>query len=405
MISNIPLLLQWRDFGSLAINVGVVFLADKRDFYEVIGVPKNASDDEIKKAYRKLAKKYHPDLNPGDKEAEMKFKEVNEAYEVLSDKQKRARYDQFGHAGVDPSYGAGPTGQGPFGEDIDLGDIFNSFFGGFGGGGRRSNPNAPRKGADTEVSLTISFEEAAKGCKKEITYNNVEKCDACGGSGAAAGSSPKTCPSCHGSGQVTINQRTPFGVIQTSRTCDRCRGTGKTIDNPCKKCSGTGRKNERRTIEISVPAGIDDGQILNIRNKGNAGVNGGPNGDLHVYISVKPHSIFERKADDVWCEIPITFTQASLGDEVVVPTLDGKVTYSIHEGTQPGDIFKLKGRGIPHLNSKGRGDQYVKVTIETPRHLSSKQRELLKEFDATISDKNYQKRKGFFDKIRNLFGD
>ena len=383
-----------------------MILADKRDFYEVLGVPKNASEDEIKKAYRKLAKKYHPDLNPGDKEAEAKFKEVNEAYEVLSDRDKRARYDQFGHAGVDPNYGAGAAGGGsPFGQDIDLGDIFSSFFGGGFGGGRRQNPNAPRRGADTEAVLTISFEEAAKGCTKKVTYQNIDTCKECGGSGAQKGTSPKTCPTCNGTGQVHINQRTPFGVMQTSRTCDRCGGSGRIIDNPCRACSGNGRVRASKTVEVTIPAGINDDQVLNVPRHGNAGINGGPAGDLHVYISVRPHTIFERRGDDIWCEMPLTFTQAALGAEVTVPTLDGKVAYTVHEGTQPGDVFKLKGKGVPHLNGRGRGDQFVKVTIEVPKNLSSRQKEILREFDQQAEEKNYQKRKGFFDKIKELFGE
>lgn len=381
-------------------------MADKRDFYEVMGVPKNASEDEIKKAYRKLAKKYHPDLNPGDKEAEAKFKEVNEAYEVLSDRDKRARYDQFGHAGVDPNYGAGAAGGGsPFGQDIDLGDIFSSFFGGGFGGGRRQNPNAPRRGADTEAVLTISFEEAAKGCTKKVTYQNIDTCKECGGSGAQKGTSPKTCPTCNGTGQVHINQRTPFGVMQTSRTCDRCSGSGRIIDNPCRACSGNGRVRTSKTVEVTIPAGINDDQVLNVPRHGNAGINGGPAGDLHVYISVRPHTIFERRGDDIWCEMPLTFTQAALGAEVTVPTLDGKVAYPVHEGTQPGDVFKLKGKGVPHLNGRGRGDQFVRVTIEVPKNLSAHQKEILREFDQQAEEKNYQKRKGFFDKIKDLFGE
>ena len=381
-------------------------MADKRDFYEVMGVPKNASEDEIKKAYRKLAKKYHPDLNPGDKEAEAKFKEVNEAYEVLSDQDKRARYDQFGHAGVDPNYGAGAAGGGsPFGQDIDLGDIFSSFFGGGFGGGRRQNPNAPRRGADTEAVLTISFEEAAKGCTKKVTYQNIDTCKECGGTGAQKGTSPKTCPTCNGSGQVHINQRTPFGVMQTSRTCDRCGGTGRIIENPCKACSGNGRVRASKTVEVTIPAGINDDQVLNVPRHGNAGINGGPAGDLHVYVNVRPHAIFERRGDDIWCEMPLTFTQAALGAEVTVPTLDGKVAYAVHEGTQPGDIFKLKGKGVPHLNGRGRGDQFVRVTIEVPKNLSARQKEILREFDQQAEEKNYQKRKGFFDKIKELFGE
>lgn len=250
-------------------------MADKRDFYEVMGVPKNATEDEIKKAYRKLAKKYHPDLNPGDKEAEAKFKEVNEAYEVLSDKDKRARYDQFGHAGVDPNFGGGAGGGSPFTGDIDLGDIFNSFFGGFGGGGtRRANPNAPRRGSDTEGVVNISFEEAAKGCRKTISFNKIETCPDCGGSGAAKGTSPSTCSQCGGTGQVRINQRTPFGMVQTARTCDRCGGSGRVIDSPCHTCNGSGRVRKQKTIEINIPAGVDNDQMLNVSGQGNAGANG-----------------------------------------------------------------------------------------------------------------------------------
>lgn len=379
-------------------------MADKRDYYEVMGVSKGASDDEIKKAFRKLAKQYHPDLNPDNKEAEKNFKEVNEAYEVLSDKDKRARYDQFGHAGVDPSYSAGAAGGSPFGQDIDLGDIFNSFFGGFGGnGGARSNPNAPRRGSDLEATVNISFEEAAKGCSKQVSYQNISTCKECNGGGAAKGTSPKTCSACGGTGQVRINQRTPFGVVQTARACDACRGKGKIIEKPCTTCGGTGRVKTKRTVDVEIPAGISDDRILKVGGHGNAGINGGPYGDLHVYVNVRPHPIFERRGDDVWCDIPITFTQATLGAELTVPTLDGKVVYTIHEGTQPNDVFKLKGKGIPHLGGRGRGDQFVRVTIEVPKNLSSKQKELLKSLEASLGEKQYQKRKGFFDKIKSMF--
>ncbi len=380
-------------------------MAEKRDYYEVLGIQKGASDDEIKKAYRQNAKKYHPDLHPGDKECEDKFKEVNEAYEVLSDKEKKARYDQFGHAGVDPNFGAG--GGSPFTQDMDFGDIFNSFFGGFGGfGGRRgSNPNAPRRGADVETSLYISFEEAAKGCKKTVAYQNIETCSDCHGTGAQKGTTPKTCSACGGKGRVTINQRTPFGVVQTQSTCDACKGRGKIIEIPCKKCNGNGRVRVKKSVEVTVPAGINDNQILNIGGRGNNGVNGGASGDLHVYINVRPHPVFERKGNDVWCEMPITFTQAALGAEITVPTLDGKVSYSVHEGTQPGDIFKLKGKGISNLNGRGRGDQYVRISIEVPRNLSREQKDLIRELDKNTSDKNYAKRKTFKDKIKKMFGE
>lgn len=379
-------------------------MAEKRDYYEVLGVQKGASDDEIKKAYRGMAKKYHPDLHPGDKDAEAHFKEVNEAYEVLSDKEKRSRYDQFGHAGVDPNFGGG-AGGGAYSGGFDFNDIFDSFFGGGFGGGRRANPNAPRRGSDVEANLVISFEEAAKGCKKTVSYQQIEDCEECHGTGAAEGTSPKTCPDCNGTGQVRINQRTPFGVVQSTTTCDRCHGSGKIIDTPCKACDGKGKVRRKKSIEITVPAGIDDDQILNVSGKGNAGANGGPMGDLHVYISVRPHPVFERRGNDVWCDMPITFTQAALGADVEVPTLDGKVSYHVHEGAQPGDVFRLKGKGIQGLNTRTKGDQYVRITVEVPKNLSEKQKELLRSFDESAGEKNYQKRKSFFSKFKELFED
>lgn len=380
-------------------------MADKRDYYEVLGVQKGASDDEIKKAYRACAKKYHPDLHPGDKECEEKFKEVNEAYEVLSDSDKKARYDQFGHAGVDSNYGAGAGGAGsPFGQGIDIDDIFSSFFGGF-GGRRSNNANAPMCGSDIETTVYISFEEAAKGCKQTINYSCVTTCDDCHGTGAQPGTSPKTCSSCGGSGRVTINQRTPFGVVQTQRTCDACHGRGKIVDNPCKKCGGSGKQRKNKTVDVTIPAGIKDQQILNVSGRGNSGTNGGPAGDLHVYVNVRPHPVFERRGDDVWCEVPITFTQAALGADVVVPTLDGKVSYTVREGTQPGDVFRLKGKGIQRLGGRGRGDQYVRVTVEVPKNLNGKQKELIKQLDGATGDKNYAKRRNFFDKIKKMFNE
>lgn len=377
---------------------------DKRDYYEVLGVDKSASDDELKKAYRKLAKKYHPDLNPDDQVAEKNFKEVNEAYEILSDKEKRARYDQFGHAGVDPNFNAdGGSYGGGFGDFGDLGDIFNSFFGGGFGGGRRSNPNAPRRGNDTSSSVTISFEEAAKGCKKTVKVTKIDNCNDCGGTGCEKGSTPKTCPVCHGSGQVSSVQRTPFGQIQTQTVCNNCHGSGKIIDKPCHTCAGKGRI--RHTVEktVEIPAGIDDGQQIQIRGGGDSGVNGGPSGDLIITVNVRPHPIFERDGYDIYCEIPITFSQAALGAEIVVPTLDGKVKFTIHEGTQPGDEFKLKGKGVQRLRYSGRGDQYVKILVEVPRDLSKSQKEKLKEFDSITDNKNYKKQKSFFDKIKDFF--
>ncbi len=379
-------------------------MADKRDYYEVMGVPQNASEDEIKKAYRKLAKKYHPDLNPNDQVAETRFKEVNEAYEVLSDKDKRARYDQFGHAGVDPNFGGGAAGGNPFQGDFDFGDIFNSVFGGFGGfGGRQANPNAPRRGTDTEAEIQISFEQAAKGCKQTVTYQHVESCEACKGSGAKQGTSATSCAACGGSGQVRVNQRTPFGVVQTARTCDRCRGKGKIIEHPCRDCGGSGHVRKKKTLEINIPAGIADEQMLKVSGQGNAGLNGGPEGDLLLIVTVRSHPVFTRKGNDVWCEIPLTFTQAALGAEITVPTLDGDVTYAVHEGTQPGDVFKLKGKGIEKLGGRGRGDQFVKVTVEVPKNLSKEQKEVLQSFEEMTSEKNYAKRKSFFEKIKDKF--
>lgn len=384
-------------------------MADKRDYYEVLGVDKSVSDDELKKAYRKAAKKYHPDLHPGDADAEKNFKEVNEAYEVLSDKEKRSRYDQFGHAGVDPNFGAGGGYGGGFGGGFtgdfgDLGDIFSSFFGGgFGGGSRRQNPNAPRRGNDTAASVTISFEEAAKGCKKTVKVTKVDNCSECGGSGAKKGTTAKTCPVCQGSGHITAAQRTPFGVIQTQQVCNHCNGSGKIIESPCNACKGKGRI--RHTVEqtVEIPAGIDDGQIISLRGAGDSGVNGGPSGDLRVNVNVRPHPIFERDGYDVYCEIPITFAQAALGAEITVPTLDGKVKFTIHEGTQPGDEFKLRGKGVQRLRYSGRGDQYVKIVVEVPKDLSKAQKEKLKEFDGVMDDKNYNKRKSFMDKIKDFF--
>ena len=253
--------------------------------------------------------------------------------------------------------------------------------------------------------MNISFEEAAKGCKKTISYDRVETCQDCGGSGAQKGTSAKTCPQCNGTGQVRVSQRTPFGVVQTARGCDRCRGTGKVIDSPCHTCSGSGHVRRRHSIEVNIPAGVDNEQILSVRGQGNAGANGGPAGDLEVFVNVRPHAIFERRGNDVWCEMPITFSQAAMGAEVTVPTIDGRVSYQVREGTQPGDVFKLRGKGIPFLNGRGRGDQYVQITVEVPRNLSQKQKDVLREFDSIAEEKNYTKRKSFFDKIKELFGE
>lgn len=382
-------------------------MADKRDYYEVLGVSKGASDDEIKKAHRKLAKKYHPDLNRDNPEAAEKFKELNEAYEVLSDKDKRAKYDQFGFAGVDPNYGAG---QGGFGGGFggfdmgDLGDIFGSFFGGgFGGSSSRSRRNAPQRGETLQQRIMLSFEEAAFGCEKEITINRTESCDECGGTGAGKGTSVETCSNCHGSGVVMQTQRTPLGMFQTQGACPNCRGTGKIIRKPCKKCGGTGKMRKSRTLKVNIPAGIDDGQSIQLRGQGNAGVNGGPSGDVIVTISIRPHPLFTRDGNNVICEIPISFPQAALGDTLQVPTIDGKVEYTIPEGTQTGTVFRLRGKGIQNVNGRGRGDQYVRVNIEVPTHLTDHQKHLLRDFEASTTDENQTQRKGFWDKVKDAF--
>lgn len=382
-------------------------MADKRDYYEVLGVSKGASDDEIKKAHRKLAKKYHPDLNRDNPEAAEKFKELNEAYEVLSDKDKRAKYDQFGFAGVDPNYGAG---QGGFGGGFggfdmgDLGDIFGSFFGGgFGGSSSRSRRNAPQRGETLQQRIMLSFEEAAFGCEKEITINRTESCDECGGTGAEKGTSVETCSNCHGSGVVMQTQRTPLGMFQTQGACPNCRGTGKIIRKPCKKCGGTGKMRKSRTLKVNIPAGIDDGQSIQLRGQGNAGVNGGSSGDVIVTISIRPHPLFTRDGNNVICEIPISFPQAALGDTLQVPTIDGKVEYTIPEGTQTGTVFRLRGKGIQNVNGRGRGDQYVRVNIEVPTHLTDHQKHLLRDFEASTTDENQTQRKGFWDKVKDAF--
>lgn len=380
-------------------------MADKRDYYEVLGVNKGASADEIKKAYRKVAKQYHPDLNPDDKAgAEAKFKEASEAYEVLSDSDKKARYDQFGHAGVDPNsaagYGGGFGGFGGF-DDFDLGDIFGSFFGG--GSAARRNPNAPQRGRDIQMSVELTFEEACFGTKKEITVSHMEQCDSCHGSGAESGSQPKRCSACGGTGQVKAVQRTPFGSMQTVRTCDVCRGKGTIINDPCKTCRGEGSVRRSKKISVNIPGGIDHGQSLSVRGEGDIGKNGGPPGDLLLTVRVKSHKIFVRQGSDVMCDYPITFVQATLGGEVVVPTVDGNVTYNVPEGTQPGTVFRLKGKGAVKLNSSARGDQYVKVQVEIPKGINEKQKDILRQFDDSVDPSKYKKRKSFTEKIKGLF--
>ena len=390
-------------------------MAEKRDYYEVLGIGKNATDAEIKSAYRKLAKKYHPDLNPGNKEAEEKFKEVNEANDVLSDPQKRQRYDQFGFAGVDPNYAAANGGgAGGFGGGfggVDLGDIFGDIFGGgfgggfsgFGGGSSTRTANAPRKGHDIQASVILTFEEAAHCCSKKITINRQDTCPDCGGTGAAKGTSPETCPDCGGRGYVVTQQRTPFGVMQSQQPCSHCGGRGTIIRNPCKTCRGTGKTAARKSLEINIPAGIDDDQNIALRGQGDAGSNGGPAGDVIVHVTVKADPMFERDGYDVTIHVPITFSQAVLGDDVEVPTVDGRIVQHIPEGTQSGTKFRLRGQGIQYLNGRGRGDQYVIVDVEIPKKVTRAQREALKAFEDSMKEDNYEKRKGFFKNLRDRF--
>ena len=374
----------------------------KRDYYEVLGVSKGASDDEIKKAYRKLAKQYHPDLNPDDKTAEAKFKEVNEAYEVLSDKEKRAKYDQFGHAGVDPNFGAGGGFGGGFGTDfgdIDLGDLFGSFFGGgFGGSTRRANPNAPKKGASLRASITIDFKDSIFGCEREINLNRTEQCDVCHGTGCEPGTTAEVCPDCKGAGQVRIQRGGGAFTFATTTTCPKCGGKGKIIHQPCKSCGGAGSVRRQRKLTVSIPAGIDNGQAVSLRGQGGAGKNGGPAGDLLISVTVRPHEFFKRDGTSVYLEHPVTFLQATLGAELEIPTIDGKVKWSLPAGTQPGTTFRLRGKGIPSVNGRGRGDQYVTVTIETPRDLNREQKDALRKFSETLNEGNYEKHRSFFKK-------
>ena len=377
-------------------------MAEKRDFYEVLGIQKGASDDEIKKAYRACVKKYHPDLHPDDKECEEKMKEVNEAYEILSDPDKKSKYDQFGHAGIDPSYGGGGYGGFSGFEDMDIGDIFGSMFGGSSFRSTRSNPNAPRRGQDIQTKITIDFMDACNGKSMDIRINRSEECPDCHGSGARPGSKISTCPDCGGSGMVQTTQRTILGMMSSSRPCTRCGGKGKTVDEPCSKCRGSGRVSVARTVSVKIPAGIDDGQTLQIRGQGNSGMNGGAPGDLHVLVSVRPDPVFERDGYDINTEIPITYMQAVLGDELTVPCIDGKVKYNMPEGTQSGTIFRLRGKGVQKLNRNERGDQYVRVVVEVPRGLNKTQKDLLRKYEESLGENNYRNRKNFFDKIKDI---
>ena len=378
---------------------------NKRDYHEVLGVQKSATPEEIKKAYRKMAMKYHPDRNPDNKEAEEKFKEVGEAYEVLSDEGKRQRYDQFGFAGVDPNYGAGAGGAGyggGFSGFGDFGDIFSDLFGGgFGGGRSSAQQNAPRRGENIMSRLELTFEEAAFGCEKEVTIQRIEKCGTCNGSGSADGVI-ETCSNCRGTGQVRTVQNFMGMSMQSTAACPQCSGRGKIVKNPCNTCKGKGKVRRNQKIKVKVPAGVDEGQSVRVRGEGSAGVNGGPSGDVLVEIYIKRHPIFTRRGMDVLCEVPITFTQAALGAEIQVPTLDGKVPYEIPEGTQTGTVFTLPGKGIPEVgNSRRRGSQRFAVVVETPTRLTKEQKELLRQLDGTLEET--PKRKKFFDSIKDIF--
>ncbi|MCL2628589.1 MAG: molecular chaperone DnaJ [Oscillospiraceae bacterium] len=357
---------------------------EKRDYYDALGLKKGASDEEIKKAFRQHAKKFHPDVNPGNAKAEARFKEVNEAYEVLSDSNKKARYDQFGHAGVDPNFGAG--GGSPFGGgfsgfggmDFDLGDIFSSIFGGGGGGGTASrNRNAPRKGERIRVNQNISFEEAAFGCEKEVSVQRVETCDDCSGSGCKKGTTAEKCPDCQGRGVVSTQQRTPFGVMQSTAECPKCNGRGKLIHQPCEKCKGLGMVRRNRSVKVSIPGGIDNGQTISVRGQGSAGINGGEAGDLFVTVFVRPHEIFQREGTSVLLNTQISFVQAAIGTQLEVPTLDGNVKLTIPAGTQTGTVFRLRGKGISYLRGSGRGDQFVTANVVVPTSLTAEQKDLL----------------------------
>lgn len=383
-------------------------MAEKRDYYEVLGIQKGASEDEIKKAYKKKAREYHPDLHPDDPTCEEKMKEANEAFEVLNDPEKKARYDQFGHAGVDPNYGGGDGGFGGFSGGFgDMGDILESIFGGFGfgGGANRSSAsaNAPKRGADIQESVTINFMDACKGVNKEIKINRMCTCETCKGTGADEGTTAEICPDCHGRGSVKTTQRTPFGAISSSKVCPHCNGKGKIIQNPCPNCRGIGRVRMQKTVAVDIPAGIGDKQTIRLGGQGDCGVNGGPSGDLLLNVNVRSHSLFKRDGFDVHCEIPVTYAEAVLGAEITVPTIDGDVKYNISEGTQTGTVFRLKGKGIQKLQRSDRGNQYVKINVEVPKNLTKKQKDLLKAFEDSLNEKNYAKRQSFFEKLKKKF--
>ncbi|MEX1030488.1 MAG: molecular chaperone DnaJ [Paenibacillaceae bacterium] len=368
----------------------------KRDFYEVLGVDKGASEEEIKKAYRKLARQYHPDVNKAA-DAEDKFKEAKEAYETVSDPNKRATYDRYGH--VDPNQGMGGGGQGDMG---GFGDIFDMFFGG-GGGGNRRNPNAPQRGSDLQYSMTIEFKEAVFGKEMDLTIPRTEDCGKCHGNGAKPGTKPETCSTCKGSGQQEVIQNTAFGRIVNRRVCSSCNGQGAIIKEKCGECHGSGKVKKQRQIHVKIPAGVDEGAQLRVTGEGEAGTRGGPPGDLYVVIRVKPHEFFDREGDDIYCEIPLTFTQAALGDDIEIPTLTEKVKLKIPAGTQTNTYFRLKGKGVPRLRGYGQGDQHVKVTVVTPTTLSEDQRELLRAFADQSGESTHAQQKSIFERFKKAF--
>ena len=379
-------------------------MSEKRDYYDVLGLDRSASESDIRSAYKKMAKKYHPDLNPDDPTAEDKFKEVAEAYEVLSDSDKKRNYDQFGHAGVDPSYGGGGgAGYSGFGGgfNINIEDIFGDFFGG-GGRSATRDPNAPVKGGNVRVSLTLEFMEAVHGVTKKIQYSRLETCEECKGSGAEPGTTPETCTQCHGSGMVDVVENIPLmGQMRTRATCPTCGGKGQVIKEKCSSCGGEGRKTQVTTLNLKVPGGIDNGQALVRRGKGDHGINGGPAGDLIVSINVLDDPIFKRDGYDIWVDVPLTYRQLVVGDEVIIPTVDGKVSYTVKEGTQPGTVVRLRGKGVSYTEGKGKGDQYLNIQVEVPRGLNSKQKQSLEDFDDMLTERNYAKRKRFFDRWKN----
>lgn len=370
----------------------------KKDYYEILGLQKDASDDDIKKAFRKLAIKYHPDKNQGDKEAEENFKEINEAYQVLSDPQKKAQYDQFGTSDFN---GGGFNGGFDFSDIGGFGDIFESFFGGGFSSGKRKN--GPERGADIEYTLNLTFEEAVFGAEKEVAINRYERCETCSGSGAKPGTSPKTCDKCGGSGQIRVQRNTPLGSFVSVNTCDKCGGKGKLITDPCPTCKGSGKERKHRKIKINVPAGVDTGNVIPLRGHGEHGVNGGPPGDLYVNIRVANHATFKRKGFDIYIDRHISFGKAALGCELKVPTVDGEVKYDVPPGTQPGTVFRLKGKGVPRVNSSGRGDQFVNIIVDIPKSLSDKQKEALKMFMEASGETIEDGKKSFMDKIKDSF--